>query len=113
MKTKLDKVSRLALIASLCGAGASVTVASASEVSEEISLATAHQDSGKLEIDSDLPELPPSLSFRDVSEFGTGQHDETTLTARERAQLKTEVDLYRAKIHAPFALVVAGFWGKA
>lgn len=111
MKNKLTKASRYALIASLCGVGAAVVHASASEVSEEITLATARQDSGKLEIDSDLPELPSALSFRNANEFGTGTHDETTLTLGERKQLAKEVAEYRAAQSKKFAIVPACFWG--
>jgi len=112
---KLNKVSRLAFIASLYGSGAMVVNASASEVSEEISLSVAREDVKAPEVDSDLPELDSNLPFASVEDFRTGGRkspDSAILTASEREQLKREVDAYRAKLHSPFALVPLGFWGK-
>ena len=106
---KLSKLDRLTFIASLCGGAMAASLApTRHDVSEEAHLITHGQDSGKLTISDDLPELASSLPFEQVTE---DKGDDSILSPGERKGLARDLTAYRIKqdlnrARNPFAIAL-------
>lgn len=104
---KLNKASRLALIASLCAGGMSASLMpSKKDISEETALVTRGQDTGEL-VNDDLPVLGSILQFDSVK----AESEDYMLTAKEKRQLQHELAEYKRLQRKKYQIVIAGFWG--